>query len=230
MAMAISEISIVAVGAGGSRIGLLGGTFDPVHNGHLTAARAVKDQLDLDEVLLLPAAIPPHKSTYHISSFDHRAAMLAIAVQDEPGISLCLIEQERQGPSYTIDTLVQLNKQLPESHFYFIIGSDAFVDVHSWKDYQNLTDNADLVVLNRPGTLAPISEIIAGYFPDFITGSDKTVWQSQDRVGKIYSLEISPVNISSSQLRCEIAQKNDIGQHVPMGVAEYISEHGLYSG
>ncbi len=229
MAMAISEISIGAVGASGGRIGLLGGTFDPVHNGHLAAARAVKDQLDLDEVLLLPAAIPPHKSTYHISSFGHRAAMIAIAVQDEPGISVCLIEQERQGPSYTIDTLIQLNKQLPASRFYFIIGSDAFADIYSWKGYRNLTNNADLVVLNRPGSLASNSEIIAAYFPDFVARSDKTVWQAQDIVGKIHSLEIRPINISSSKLRYGIAEKNDISPYLPAGVVDYIATQGLYS-
>jgi nicotinate-nucleotide adenylyltransferase len=104
MATAISEIK-------GRRIGLLGGTFDPVHNGHLAAARAVKDQLSLDAVLLLPAATPPHKSNYPISLFSHRVAMLDLAVQAEADIFVCQIEQERSGPSYTIDTLIDLNKK-----------------------------------------------------------------------------------------------------------------------
>ncbi|NOX25713.1 MAG: nicotinate (nicotinamide) nucleotide adenylyltransferase [Deltaproteobacteria bacterium] len=221
MATAISAIK-------GRRIGLLGGTFDPVHNGHLAAARAVRTQLGLDAVLLLPAAIPPHKSSGRISSFTRRASMLEMAVAAEPGIFVCLVEQERGGPSYTIDTLIYLRKKLPAPRFYFIIGADVFAEIHTWKDYDDLPWQAHLVILNRPGWAAANAELMASYFPAFAYDQSAMVWQAEASPGKFYFLDMPPLDISSSRLRRKIAAGLDVNAYVPPAVADYISRHGLY--
>ncbi len=221
MATAISEIK-------GCRIGILGGTFDPVHYGHLAAARAVSGQLGLDAVLLLPAAVPPHKSNSRIASFLHRTAMLEMAVAAEPDFFVCLIEQERCGPSYTIDTLIHLHQQLPTANFYFIIGSDVFSEIYTWKGYRKLPDQTNLVVLNRPGSAASNSEIMTAYFPSFAYDSSANAWQAEGCVGNIYCLRMPPINISSSQLRQRISSEPSARADVPPAVADYIKAHGLY--
>ncbi len=221
MATAISEIK-------GRRIGLLGGTFDPVHNGHLAAARAVRTQLGLDAVVLLPAAVPPHKSCWRISSFARRASMLEMAVAVEPGIFVCLVEQERGGPSYTIDTLIYLHKELPAPRFYFIFGADVFAEIHTWKDYDDLPHQAHLVVLNRPGAATVNYELMAAYFPAFAYNKSAMVWQAEAVPGKFYFLDVPALDISSSQLRRRIAAGLNVEAYVPQAVAAYIAQYGLY--
>ncbi len=223
MVMAISEIK-------GQNIGLLGGTFDPVHNGHLAAARTVKGQLGLDAVLLIPAFAPPHKSNYQISSFDHRVVMLQAAVASEPDLFVCQVERERGDPSYTIDTLIYLNRQLAGVHLYFIIGADAFAEIHTWKEYNKLLAQANLVVLNRPGCTISTSGVMGMYFPAFDYDSLAKVWQAKDVAGRVYCLEMPPVNISSSQVRQDIIGGLGVSNNnVPRGVIDYITVHGLYA-
>ena len=135
----------------GRRVGILGGTFDPVHNGHLAIAEAVRQALALSGLLFIPAFLPPHKPTYTISPFVQRAAMLELAVVDRPGFFVSLLEAEREGPSYSIDTLRTLRQTLGEEvHLFFIIGMDAFAEIHTWKANRELLDQASFVVMGRP--------------------------------------------------------------------------------
>lgn len=223
MAPAISELK-------GRAIGLLGGTFDPVHNGHLAAARLAREQLCLDAVFFIPAFRPPHKPSYRISSFEHRVAMLEAAVGDEPGLAVSQIEKDRPGPSYTIDTLSQLNKELAGSRFYFIIGADAFAEIYTWKDYQALTGQANLVVLNRPdcGGLSVSKEVLRAHFPAFVYEQSRKAWQAPAVRGNIYCLEMPCVAASSSLVRQRVAAGLDISGLVPKVVADYIKQYGLY--
>jgi nicotinate-nucleotide adenylyltransferase len=134
------------------RTGILGGTFDPVHNGHLALAEAAGELCDLDEVILLPAAVPPHKQNKTITDFSHRAAMLEIAVQDRPSLHVSTIERLLPPPSFTIDTLnyLKLHSVSPVT-FFFITGADTFLDILSWKEYRNLLQLTNFIVFLRSG-------------------------------------------------------------------------------
>ncbi len=211
----------------GAKIGILGGTFDPVHNGHLTAALTVRKRFELDEVLLLPAARPPHKGGSPITPFGRRITMLELAAAGLPGLSVCALEGERPGPSFTIDTLRAL-RQGNGPRLYFIIGLDAFADIHTWKEYDLLPDEAHLVVLNRPGCLIPAVEYISEFFPAFSTVDDGKSWQAAGVAGEIYVPVMEARAVSSSTLRTAVAAGRDISALTPPAVAEYIVKNQLY--
>ncbi|MFN2368309.1 MAG: nicotinate-nucleotide adenylyltransferase [Desulfurivibrionaceae bacterium] len=136
----------------GRGVGVLGGTFDPIHNGHLRLADHVLHDLLLDSILFIPAARPPHKGHDLPASFEHRLAMVEIAVRDSPRYLVSDMEGARGGPSYSVDTLKELRDCLdPETLLFFIVGMDAFVELHTWKNWQELLDYANLAVVPRPG-------------------------------------------------------------------------------
>lgn len=210
------------------RIGLLGGTFDPIHNGHLAVARAVREALALDQVLLIPASKPPHKLHYAITPFATRAAMIRAALAGEPSLSLSLVEQDTSGPSFSIDTLERLAASLDPRQSYFVIGADAFADIHSWKRYRELPHLTNLVVVNRndaDGT-GQTPACIKHHFPEFQLSRDG-VWQAAGQ-GDILSVAMPRVDISSTRVRALVGGGGDISALVPAGVADAIRRHGLY--
>ena len=211
----------------GQKIGILGGTFDPVHNGHLSAALGVRENLALDEVLLLPAARPPHKGGSPITSFGRRLTMLELAVAGLPGLSVCALEADRPGPSFTIDTLRAL-RQGNGPRLYFIIGLDAFADIYTWKEYDAILDEAHLVVLSRPGCLTPVEKYIADFFPAFSLADDGKSWQAEEVAGRIYVPAVNSHAVSSSVLRTAVAAGRDISAMTPAAVAMYIEKNQLY--
>ena len=210
------------------RIGLLGGTFDPLHNGHLAVARAVRDQLGLDQVLLIPASRPPHKLHYPITPFALRAVMIRAALTGEPTLGLSLIEAETNGPSFSIDTLERLAPSLGHRQAYFIIGADAFADIASWKRFQDIPPLASLVVVNRDDTTlkdAP-QAVISRHFPQF-TSVSAGVWRAEGQ-GDIVLVGMPQVDISSTMIRDRVRRGGDISALVPGAVAEAIVRHGFY--
>ncbi len=213
--------------ARGEKAGILGGTFDPVHNGHLSAALGVKEHFALDKVFLLPAARPPHKAGCFITPFGKRLSMLELAVAGLPGLSVCSLEAERPGPSFTIDTLRALRHD-GGFRLYFIIGLDAFADIHTWKEYASIPDEAHLVVLRRPGCLIPADKYITEFFPAFSTVDDGKSWQAAGVPGKIYVPAMAALSVSSSMLRREVTAGRDISALTPAAVADYIVENQLY--
>ncbi|MCB2182752.1 MAG: nicotinate-nucleotide adenylyltransferase [Desulfobulbaceae bacterium] len=211
------------------QIGLFGGTFDPVHNGHLAVARAVLEQLeDLDEVLFIPSASPPHKPEELISRFDQRVTMLRLALEDNPRFSISTIEAERSGPSYTIETLPLLRKALGQDvSIYFIIGLDAFAEITTWKNYKDLLAAVSFVVIDRPSHLCSgLGQLIPGFLPYFVKKKDGLWVSSQGRI--IVSLAMKPVNISSSLIRKKVQKGESLDGLVPPAVERYIHEQGLY--
>jgi nicotinate-nucleotide adenylyltransferase len=213
-----------------ARIGLLGGTFDPLHNGHLAVARAVREQLGLEQVLLIPASRPPHKLHHPITPFALRAAMIQAAVLGDPALGLSLIEAETLGPSFSIDTLERLAPTFGHHPPYFIIGADAFSDIASWKRFRDLPALAHLVVVNRDHeTAAQLpEEIIARYFVGFqATGEGR--WLSPDHE-EILMVSMPRVAISSTRIRELVRQGEEITRLVPEAVAEAIARYGLYQG
>ncbi|MFO7605899.1 MAG: nicotinate-nucleotide adenylyltransferase [Desulfurivibrionaceae bacterium] len=213
----------------GRRVGVLGGTFDPIHNGHLRLADHVLRGLLLDSILFIPAARPPHKGHDLVASFDHRLAMVKIAVHDSPRYLVSDMEGVRRGPSYSVDTLKELRDSLdPETLLFFIVGMDAFVELHTWKNWQQLLDYANLAVVPRPGfPLAMVGKVIPGmgcYSFDPVNSR----WSAPDRTGRIYPVEMDPVDISSTDIRRKISAGVSPAGLIPGAVADYIGRNRLY--
>jgi len=208
--------------------GLLGGTFDPIHNGHLAVAQAVRYQLGLDRVLVIPASRPPHKLHIPLAPFALRAEMIRTALSAEPSLLLSLIEQETNGPSFSIDTLERLASGLDLLSCHFIIGADAFADFPSWKRFRDILSLTNIVVVNRNDAIDQPQRVIEQHFPGM--GQDATgVWRGPSP-GVIRSVAMPQVDISSTALRTLIAQGLDVSALVPAGVAAIIAREQLYRG
>lgn len=219
---------------GSQRIGLFGGTFDPVHYGHLAVAKRAKESFSLDSLWFIPAATPPHKKTHHdqqaISSFVDRVAMLNLALASHDDFFLSQLENELPQPSYTVDTLQEIRQRLgPEAELFFFIGVDAFVEVATWKEYGRLPMLASFVVISRPAyPLTRAENVITGCFKDYWYDPMSGVWETNGTGEKIYFMSMKPVPISSSDVRNRIRDGQPINEFVPADVAEYIKDKKLY--
>ncbi len=218
------------------RVGLLGGTFDPVHVGHVAIAELALEALALDEVLFIPAADPPHKKK-PIAGYEHRVTMLehAIGWQDkEPGkgknkFCVSLIESELSLPSYTVDTLHELKNRLGDNQkLFFIIGADSLLEIHLWYRYRELLTLTSFIVVARPTIAnAQVTKAIEDLPGSFIPQSDtNTCWQRADGAEIVYLPE-SKQNISSSIIRRQLAA-GELPGTVNSRVLQYINTHGLY--
>ncbi len=190
------------------RLGLFGGSFNPIHLGHLLAADDVRGQLRLDRVLFIPTFHPPHKRG-PLTSYRHRLAMTQLAIEDEPGFELCLIEENRPGPSYTVETLRALRSLYPGASPYLIIGSDQYRDVASWHQPDQLTRLARIVVMSRPGVERPA--LFPGHDPK------RALFRT-----------VVPVGISAAAIRARLAKGRSVRYMLPVRVAEYVRRHRLY--
>lgn len=202
-------------------LGLLGGTFDPVHNGHLAAGDAAQQSLNLDTVLLIPSHVPPHRQDPVGASSEQRYEMAALAAAERPGWSASRIEVDRNGPSYTYDTLVQLGEALGVgSQFFFILGADAFAEITTWSRYPAVLDLAHFVVVSRPGiTLDSLRERVPSAFG--LRPSAKT---------RVILVEATTPDISSTDIRRRVCAGQSLSHLVPDSVAQYITTHRLYVG
>ena len=212
------------------RIGILGGTFDPVHEGHLAVAREAYRRLDLDEVRLMPARRPPHKSGRRLTAFETRLEMVRRALPPGP-FSASDIDGREAAPSYTIDTLRRLAVLLPESDLFFIIGSDAFDDLHTWKEFSTIPTLCTLVVANRGPEEAfavQARAVLGRDFADYVS-ADGGLWRmSGQREGGVFLLSMAPHPAASHEIRRRLRRGQDPGDLLPPAVAGYIREHGLY--
>lgn len=197
------------------RVGMLGGTFDPVHYGHLAVAEDCRAQLGLDEVLFVPAGGPPHKQGRAISPARDRLAMVELAIADNPRFRLSRIDVERPGLSYSVDTVQTLQARLgPEARIFFIIGADSLADLPRWRDPDRLAALCQIVAVNRPG------------YPmlDLVTLEEAI----PDARRRIIQLATPGVDVSATQLRQRVAEGRPIRYLVPDAVRAYIQEHRLY--
>ncbi len=190
---------------GPSRIGILGGTFDPPQNGHIDVARSVADKLGLDTVLFVPAGDPWHKNEQ--ASAEDRLAMVQRAIAGIDRISLETVDIDRGGPTYTVDTLRDLQTKYPHHELYFILGDEAFAKILSWKDAEQLGSLAQFVVVSRDGLDVEVPSFLAS---------------------RVNLLEIPTLPISSTICRERIRSGDSLENLVPARVAEYIEEHQLY--
>lgn len=213
------------------KTGILGGTFNPLHLAHLRIAEEVREACSLDRVLFIPAAVPPHKPVAGALPFAHRLAMVTAGVADNPWFHPCDLEGRRQGTSFSVDTLAQLQRDDPAGERYFIIGLDSFRDIATWKDYPRLFELAHLVVTARPGVDLPdpLAALPVAVKNDFCY--DIQSRKMRHRSGNcLIFLEETRLDISSTLIRRKIANGESIRYLVPAAVADYIAEHGLYRG
>lgn len=192
------------------RIGLMGGTFDPVHHGHLVAAEEVRVAFDLERVLFVPAGDPWQKSGEGVTPVDHRLAMTRRAVADNPSFEVSTVDIDRAGPTYTMDTLRDIGSAHPKAELFFITGADAMLEVLTWRSPEQTLAMATFVAVTRPGY-------------------DMTQIPAELPKGAL-TLEIPALAISSTDIRERVAAGRPIRYLVPDAVAAYIADHGLYRG
>jgi len=195
-------------------IGVCGGSFDPVHFGHLRTALEVRHQLGLEQLRFIPAGNPPHKEGPRVSAAD-RVNMLELAIAGCPGVVIDQRETQRQKPSYTIDTLLELQQELPQASLTLIIGTDQFSVFDTWHRWQDLLKIAQVAVMERPGELLSdvAKELLQGEFSS-----------------KITLCPVTQLDISSTRIRKDWRAGTDIRFLVPYAVRQYIIEHELYTG
>ncbi|WP_268788487.1 MULTISPECIES: nicotinate-nucleotide adenylyltransferase [unclassified Nocardioides] len=192
------------------RLGVMGGTFDPIHHGHLVAASEVQGWFGLDEVVFVPTGQPWQKVDRAVSPAEHRYLMTVIATAANPRFTVSRVDIDRIGPTYTIDTLRDLRKQRPEADLYFITGSDALTDIFSWRDAEELFELAHFVGCTRPG--AEMDPATLAKIP-------------HERVTMV---EIPALAISSTDCRERQRKGQPVWYLVPDGVVQYITKHGIY--
>jgi nicotinate-nucleotide adenylyltransferase len=197
------------------RIGVLGGTFDPIHCGHLIVAELCRESMGLDRVHYIPAASPPHKQGHVISPARNRLEMVRLAISGQSAFHLDLREQHRAGPSFTVQTLNELRNEYPDADLYFLMGADSLRDFLTWKDPDEIARLATLVVCNRPGVASPSTEQVLA-------------WVGPDIASRVHTVQIPGLDLSGTELRARIAANRTIRFLVPRAVEVYISEHGLY--
>lgn len=206
------------------KIGLLGGTFDPVHCGHLDVAHAARRALALDVVWLVPARVPPHRTRPHASAA-HRFAMVAQAVADQDGLLASDIEMETEGPSYTVATLDRLAAQGVAGHgLFLILGVDAFKDLPTWKAYPAILDRCHFVVISRPGLAVGEARALVPALADRMQDTPCEVPPAPS----IFLVDAPTTAVSSTIVREAVFGGSPLGALVPPAVARHIERYGLY--
>ncbi|MGY1734220.1 nicotinate-nucleotide adenylyltransferase [Geodermatophilus sp. SYSU D01045] len=191
----------------GTRVGVMGGTFDPIHHGHLVAASEVAGLFGLDEVVFVPTGQPWQKTEREVSPAEDRYLMTVIATASNPRFSVSRVDVDREGPTYTIDTLTDLHAQRPDAELFFITGADALAQILSWRDSDRFLRLAHFIGVTRPGfTLAD------GHLPE----------------GAVSLVEVPALAISSTDCRDRVARGMPVWYLVPDGVVQYIEKRGLY--
>ena len=193
------------------RVGVMGGTFDPIHHGHLVAASEVQSWFNLDEVVFVPTGQPWQKDAREVSPAEDRYLMTVIATASNPRFWVSRVDIDRKGPTYTIDTLRDLRKGLPDADLYFITGADALSDIFTWRDADELFDLAHFVGCTRPG----------------FTMDDSTLTGLPE--DKVTVLEIPALAISSTECRKRRMKGDPVWYLVPDGVVQYITKYALYA-
>jgi nicotinate-nucleotide adenylyltransferase len=189
------------------RVGIMGGTFDPIHHGHLVAASEVASLFSLDEVVFVPTGEPYQKSTRRVSPAEHRYLMTVIATASNPHFWVSRVDIDRPGPTYTVDTITDIAEQRPDSELYFITGADALAQILSWRNAEGALKLAHFVGVTRPGY-----HLSAEHLP----------------IDSVTLLDVPAMAISSSGCRERVAEGRPVWYLVPDGVVQYINKHNLY--
>lgn len=218
------------------RLGLFGGSFNPIHVCHLTVARQARDLLQLDRVLFIPTGDPPHKSDRSLAPAEDRYEMVRLAIADDPWFDLSDVELRRPGKSYTIDTIRELRSRYgPETTFFFLIGLDAFLDLPTWREPAALLRACRLVVISRPGvSFQRLSDLpfVPKTAPELLADLDagrRAILEVEDTHGTALTyLRLPPCDASASEIRRRIRGHASPGNTLPGPVQSYIIRHHLY--
>jgi len=212
------------------KLGLFGGTFDPVHFGHLRCAEEVGELFSLDRVIFIPSYVPPHKDENGLTAYPHREAMIALAIEGNELFTLSNVEEKRKGTSYSIDTITHFMETFgPDCDLYFIVGQDAFQEITLWKEWQRLLTLCHIVIMTRPG-YAPRG--FHGILPSEV--AQRFVYRRDgDRYdgptgNTVTFRHVTFLDISSTDIRRRIGELRSIRYLVPDSVRYYIAEHELY--
>lgn len=200
-----------------NKLAVIGGTFDPVHYGHLIAAEHARVELGIDKVVFIPSARPPHKANEMVTDWEHRYRMLQLAIVDNPAFEISSLEGPQRGISYTIDTIRSLQSVNSDRKIHFVMGTDALLTIDTWKDYRQLIDLCCFVVVTRPNYTIERSHPVLAALPEHW-------WQQMKQV------EIPLIDISSTDIRRRVARGKTIKYLVPDSVQEYIVQNNLYQG
>ncbi len=208
-------------------LGLFGGTFNPIHRGHIALAHSVLETLSCAQIRFIPAAMPPHKAQPIIAATD-RAAMVQLAIQHHPHFVLDTLELERSGPSYTVDTLQLMRQQFPHASLCLILGQDSYANLMHWHAWQALLDHAHLLVVHRAHA-EPSLTLHAAHIGKQVPITVAASVFSQHQHGYISYLTVTPPDISSTLLRQQLSQANPAADaFIPEAVLRYIHTHHLY--
>ncbi len=220
-----------------NRTGLFGGTFNPIHLGHVGSAREVQQRFALDHVVFIPSALPPHKTPVDIVDATDRFEMTRLAISDDTDFSISDIELERTGPSYTIDTVLHFNQALPrDTQLFFIVGLDAFLEMDTWRSYRMLFDSIPLIVITRPG-IGPAKALenaanVEAYLREHVSSGYRFDAVKRCCVDPekqpVYLHGVTPRAISSTRIRDPVRRGMPIGSLVTEAVESYINAQGLY--
>jgi len=213
------------------RVGIFGGTFNPIHKGHVKAAKDVQKTFQLDKILFIPSYIPPHKASPDIASPLHRMKMVELAISPYPRFVPSSIEIDAGGKSYSILTVAKLKEKFLDTSMFFILGVDAFLEIETWRDHEKLLEQCHFVVISRPGYYLrdAIKTVGKEYTERMVWVSDSFKYgKNQNRGHKIFFLSISALNIASKDVREKVKEGKYIGNFVAKTVEKYIWQNKLY--
>lgn len=207
-------------------LGIFGGTFDPIHHGHLRTAFELREALRLGEVRFLPTGSPPHREAT-LASSEMRLAMVRAAVQDEPAFTVDDRETRRSGLSYSVDTLVELRAEFPQRSICLLLGMDAFLGLPNWHRWREILELAHVVVAHRPGWKAPTQGPLGEVMVDRGTGSVRDLHEAT--AGRVFVHAVTQLEISSTELRALISRGRNPRYLVPDSVCKLLRETGWYA-
>lgn len=199
------------------KIGIMGGTFNPIHNGHLMLAQCAYRQFHLDRILVIPNRLPVYKESKELLAPDLRSEMIRLAIKDYPYMRFSDIELKRSSPTYSIDTIRELHRLYPNARLYFIIGGDSLTHFREWREYSNLLRECAFLCAPRPGA----------DFQTLYAAREKLLQEVPE--GQILFLNVAMMDISSTEIRNAIREHQSTAEWIPAEVRTYIDEHQLYS-
>jgi len=213
------------------KLGLFGGTFNPIHSGHIKAAEQVTEMLNLHGICFIPSNIPPHKENNDLAESAHRYKMVELAIEDHKNFSVSDYEITKKQKCYTIDTLRHFKHEYPDDELYFIVGHDIFEPIETWKDYKDLFELANFIVISRPGFTDAEQALPLAIEDDFryYKQQSQIIYFKHKNSNLIIRIEIEGLDISSSQIRQNIRTGKLIDKLVPPKVQQYIFDHNLYA-
>jgi nicotinate-nucleotide adenylyltransferase len=215
-----------------ARIGLLGGTLDPIHVGHVETAQAARRALQLDRVCVLPSRVPPHRPQQPVASGYHRFAMTALAINGIDGFTASDMELCAPGPSYTADTLTRFRERdaIPSTHIFFITGADAFAEIETWYRYPDVLDLAQFAVVSRPNfAVERLRELLPSLADRMISVDGSRFAVRGSRFASIFLIDALTPDVSSTEIRRRLLAGEPVSGMVPEAVERHIRQHRLYS-